>query len=129
MAIHSTPSITPERRPPPPASTVPSDVQPIHLSIDILLPSTEFHAPAVILEVPSPSRPLCQRCQLAIFRPSNDGNLKEGCMKHLLVIAVACCASLCASIRAQTNIIWPNDECAFATPISGSGAFGFDTGS
>ena len=50
-------------------------------------------------------------------------------MKLLFSIAVSFCAALCFSVEAQTNIIWPNDECAFATPISGSGAFGFDTSS
>jgi hypothetical protein len=50
-------------------------------------------------------------------------------MNRLLALAVSCCAAVCGSAEAQSNIIWPNDDCVFATPISGSGAFGFDTGS
>src|SRR5215510_9446400 len=30
---------------------------------------------------------------------------------------------------AQSNVIWPNDECAFATPIAGDGSWQFDTSS
>jgi hypothetical protein len=43
----------------------------------------------------------------------------------------ACVAALIlgGNAQAQPNVVWPNDECQFATPISGEGGFVFDTGS
>ncbi len=34
-----------------------------------------------------------------------------------------------APAQAQSNVIWPNDECPFATPIAGDGSWQFDTAS
>jgi len=42
-------------------------------------------------------------------------------------LAVFAALSITGAARAQTNVIWPNDECPDATPIGGTGAFGFDT--
>lgn len=67
--------------------------------------------------------------------PWVGGTILEGnsIMKWACILARASCISFVlavgASASAQSNVIWPNDDCAHATPISGTGAWPFDTAS